>query len=58
MLISGFMFVGCEFCFLVLDSSLEFQRVLVECCLFYWPVQLVCSREDAWVDGLRDPKEA
>ena len=32
------------FCSLVSVSSLDFQRVMVVCCLLSWPAQLVCSR--------------
>lgn len=43
MLISGLVFVGWTFCFLVSDSSLDFQSMLVVCFLFHWPACLIYS---------------
>jgi len=42
-LISGFVFVEWMFCSLVSIFSVDLQRKLAVCCLFYSTAQLVCS---------------
>lgn len=52
MLISGFFLVGGNFVPLFLSPLWIFGGVLAECCLFYSPAWLVCSKMPADVEGL------